>query len=212
MSEQKFYSGLDVEYIRQICESLHSSVSCMRQKLSRQCADHSNLDSILEPGISDLINVAKLCQYSNLYEVYARHMSCYQRQAVQHSSQTCYSTYRQQTDSIMSRVIQKHTHSLQQMCLHYTTLVSCIRSHVKSHCTPAASELTELLVAPSINMSEHCTELPPTTVIPTSPVLHSRQAGYQNTEDTVKNNSFARLKPQPILFILLVLILTLLML
>jgi len=207
--QQKFYSGLDVETIRQTCQSLRDSVSCMKSEISSQCPDNTNIDAIIEPVVSDLMNVVKLCSYQNLYEVYARHMSCYQRHVVLSSSEACYHTYRRQTDNIMQRVHQGQSDATKQMCLDYKSLVDCIKSQVDSHCTSSASELTELLVAPSIQLSEQCTEEQTTTTLkPTVAVIHSKQSGQERSTgggDSGTNTS-TQLRPQTAILSLLVLL------
>lgn len=153
LADRTFYSGLDAETIRNICNSVKRTLKCA-QDLKAECHD-SQIDSAL----SDLKSIAELCVYPHVFEVYARNQNCFLEQSA--SSRRCYEDYHERQQTVLERIHNGDDTSLDRLCSLQASLLRCIRANVRSNCNEEATRLVSVLVKPSLKLSERCSDDPP---------------------------------------------------
>ncbi|KAI0233739.1 hypothetical protein LSAT2_016006 [Lamellibrachia satsuma] len=155
LGDRTFYSGIDVETIRAICHALKRTMQCA-QDLKKRCPD---TQSPIDSDLSDLKSVAELCIYPDILEVYARNQNCFLVQGA--SSRSCYDAYHNRQQTVLESIYKGDDTSLDRLCSLQETLLRCIRSNVRANCNDEATRLVNLLVKPSLNLSERCSDDPP---------------------------------------------------
>lgn len=150
-----FYTGIDAENIRSICKTLFKSMRCVVQ-IQHSCPkrEHSKIITVVE---GPLVNVAQLCHYENLYELYSRHQYCFAR--VKAESNACYNEFTRQTASLTQDLEVPDHHVSQSYCRHFDTFLNCVKNNFRQNCGTEAANLTDQLVKSSIRHSNICSSL-----------------------------------------------------
>lgn len=149
--DETFYSGVDVETIRSICEAFRVSMHCAHN-IKINCPEREH--AAIEEVVSDYFNIAKLCARPKLIEDYAKNQFCYTRLAA--STETCFQTYESQVEDIQHLVDDGNKDALGTMCDYFHSFEACVRSHVQLNCGDPAAHLVAVLVPPSVPHSQHC--------------------------------------------------------
>lgn len=176
---QTFFSGHDVETIRSLCQHLKKDIRCAFH-IKSSCPEAEW--HIIENTVSSYASVYELCMYDNLFDVYARHQTCFQR--IRPDTHLCYEEYRTSTDHLLDSVYKGNTDAKKIMCSHYYILGDCIDAETLRQCSPEAAQLADYLIPPSIAKSELCVEVATTTPI-SQPVADDHYEISQKTEDSL---------------------------
>lgn len=165
----KFFTGVDGENIRRICESLEYSLRCVIE-ISNNCNESTQI--MIEENINYSANVLNLCYITDFYEVYARYRYCYEEKKSE--SMKCERFYSNSVDPIIDRVQNGDSDALSHMCSYFNTFLRCVMAKIKQCSDGEALTLVEPLLMSSAPLVAHCPkiEFSSTTLMVTSSTQH----------------------------------------
>lgn len=148
-SDQRLFSGIDIETLRAYCSSYREAIMCV-SKLVSSCpktAQQQVEEALVNyNGIQE--ELTDLCTTQKLYELYAQYMNCYAERG--QKSDWCY-------ESKLNNSIQNiYKPPTPEFCSLMEEATSCIENNIRSACGEQATELVHLLVKPTVPGSAHC--------------------------------------------------------
>ncbi|XP_060580680.1 uncharacterized protein LOC132737412 [Ruditapes philippinarum] len=148
-SEQKLFSGIDIEILRAYCSSYLESMHCVSTLIS-SCPPSSRKQ--VEDALVNYSGIQKeltdLCTTSGLYELYAQYMTCYSK--LGEKSEKC---YRSKLNNTVPNI---YTPPTEQFCSQVREATLCIENNIREACGEQAKELVHLLVKPTVVGSAQC--------------------------------------------------------
>ncbi|KAK3101399.1 hypothetical protein FSP39_003246 [Pinctada imbricata] len=160
-SRGTLFSGVDVEILRAFCSSYNRAMNCIR-RLKSNCPENEQrrIDVTLYNLEGARNELSELCGDDKIYEIYARHMTCFQSAGPY--SEQCFEDIMNTTIRLMKRIDDKGLH---QLCNDLHLTLRCIRSNIDLNCGKEAASLVNVLVKPMVRRSTKCDEyvkiLPP---------------------------------------------------
>ncbi|XP_052073386.1 uncharacterized protein LOC127711389 [Mytilus californianus] len=151
-SSETLFTGVDVELLRAFCSSYIQSMTCV-DTLKKKCPStlHEKIEVTLFHFEGAREELSELCKDDALYEVYARHMTCFLTSGSY--SERCFEDTMNTSVRLMSRFDDK---SLPQLCRDFRKTLNCIQTKIKRRCNEEAAGLVPILVKPMVRRSNLC--------------------------------------------------------
>ncbi|XP_033746643.1 uncharacterized protein LOC117331829 isoform X2 [Pecten maximus] len=151
-SQRTLFSGVDVELLRAFCSAYMSAMSCINE-LRMECGKdhHQVIDGPLINLNGATEELSFMCQNDDIYEVYARHMSCYMSHGSY--SERCFNDVMNTTSRFLKRVNWK---SLDDLCRDLSHVLQCIKGNIGRSCGQEAASLMDVLAKPMVRSSTMC--------------------------------------------------------
>ncbi|XP_021376520.1 uncharacterized protein LOC110465186 isoform X2 [Mizuhopecten yessoensis] len=151
-SQRTLFSGVDVELLRAFCSAYMSAMSCINQ-LKAECGeDHHHVIDVPLINLNGATDeLSFMCQNDDIYEVYARHMSCYMVHGSY--SERCFHDVMNTTSRFLKRVNWK---SLDDLCRDLSQVMQCIKDNIGRSCGQEAASLMDVLAKPMVRSSTMC--------------------------------------------------------
>lgn len=182
-STETLFTGVDVELLRAFCSSYVQSMNCIEDlKVSCPLNLHTKIDITLINFDGAKDELEELCRDDALYEVYARHMTCFLNYGSY--SERCFEDTMNTTVRLMKRIDDK---SLPQLCGDFRKVLNCIRSNIERSCGQEAANLVPVLVKPMVRRSNLCDLNSDDRKEPTTTTMTQT-----TTEDTIITDSLHR--------------------
>lgn len=151
-SQRTLFSGVDVELLRAFCSAYMSAMSCINQLRTDCGEDHHvviNKPLVNLHGATD--ELSYMCQNDDIYEVYARHMSCYMSHGSY--SERCFNDVMNTTSRFLKRL---EWTSLDDFCRDLSQMLQCIKVNIGRSCGQEAANLMDILAKPMVRSSTMC--------------------------------------------------------
>lgn len=148
-SEQRLFSGIDIETLRAYCSSYLEAIQCV-SKLVTGCP--SSAQSQVEEALVSYNGIQEeltdLCRTQNLYELYAQYMTCYAERG--QKSDWCFES------KLNNSMLSIYKLPSPEFCGRIQEATYCIQNNIRQECGEKAAELVHLLVKPTVFGSSHC--------------------------------------------------------
>ncbi|XP_060072771.1 uncharacterized protein LOC132552601 [Ylistrum balloti] len=151
-SQRTLFSGVDVELLRAFCSAYLSAMTCINQLRTECGKDHHHVIEgplINLNGATDELSF--MCKNDDIYEVYARHMSCYMSHGSY--SERCFHDVMNTTSRFLKRLNWK---SLDDLCSDLSQVLLCIKGNIGQSCGQEAASLMDVLAKPMVRSSTMC--------------------------------------------------------
>ncbi|CAH1783318.1 unnamed protein product [Owenia fusiformis] len=180
---QNFFTGTDPETIRYICSKLADGSQCVR-RLRQDCPKHKHAD--ISGALTNIPSILPICSYTQFYEIYARHQSCYRRIE---GSNTCWDVYLHNREPLMPQVFNGQERAIAQICGYAYTLLECVKKQVDRHCGEEAASLMDILVKSSTKVGDLCQFINPNAVTTTQRPIKTEVEYKTKTEKPPKQQA-----------------------
>ncbi|XP_048743894.1 uncharacterized protein LOC125657249 [Ostrea edulis] len=178
-SSATLFSGVDVEILRAFCSSYNQAMDCI-ENMKRLCpvSLHRKIEVTqmnLEGAKPEL---SALCNDDNIYERYARHMTCFREYGAY--SERCFEKEMNSTIRLMQWISEDDFY---QLCSDLSRTLDCIKSKIARTCGPEAVQLVPILVKPMVRKSTKCDVLS-SIISEATPPLPTRRRPYRQKTST----------------------------
>lgn len=148
-SDQKLFSGINIEILRAYCSSYLDAMQCVSRLLTGcPASSQREVEETLVSynGIQE--ELTDLCTTQRLYELYSQHMGCFSSRG--EKSEWCYK-------SKLNNTVQNiYSTPSEEFCSQVRDATFCIENNIRQGCGEQAKELVHLLVKPTISGSAQC--------------------------------------------------------
>nr|XP_034307033.1 uncharacterized protein LOC117682773 isoform X1 [Crassostrea gigas] len=184
-SSATLFSGVDVEIIRAFCSAYNQAMVCI-ENMKEICPAslHRKIEATLMNLQGAKPEVSALCTDDNIYERYARHMTCLREYGAY--SERCFRDGMNSSIRLMQWISED---DIYQLCSDLNRTVDCITSKIGRWCGPEAAQLIPILVKPMVRKSTKC-DVMPLSGLGTALMTPLRRRPYRQETITSKPNIF----------------------
>lgn len=183
-SEQRLFSGIDIEILRAYCSSYIEATLCI-QRLKNDCPTSAENEIRMAinnyTGLQGEGELQNLCRTKSLYELYAQHMNCYAQRGKM--SDLCFD--RSNVAGVYSSQWAK-----EEICRRLQNATLCIENIIYKGCGEEAKELVHLLVRATVRGSRDCAVDAVSLITTPSSTRYVNGSTKRAAQDTARPRNF----------------------